>query len=861
MKAARLRTLRGLAVLFAVATLTYAGTWMYAVRQEPALGLGTRFDYSFRDASIHILATDPEGPAARAGLRVGDRIVAVDGESLRASQLPLLERLARGRPGAPIRLTVERDGAATADLTVTLEPRREQTGSLGGWLAFEVIRSFPLPFLVVGLAVLFLRTEDQNAWLLFLLFACFIASAPLLYFEASIPHGLRGFALAYKVMLGGIAPGLFLYLFSVFPSRSPLDARLPWLKHAWLFGSIGVALPLGVWVLAEGSSEPLGLLAERLGYVRVLSANLIAYFGGFGLGLLSLFWNARRAPDAEARRRSQVVLWSVLLAVLPGVTLEAVAASSQAGIGALPFWVWASAVIAVYLLPFFLAYAIVKHRVLEIPVLLRRSARYLLVQRGFLGLLLLLSVAVTLLFSVTIATYLESRTRAAMPLGIALGAAFGTALLWAGSRVQRRVRERIDRAFFRSAYDARNILQDLVERTRAATDRRELLALMQQHVHDALMPRSLAVYVREGGDLLRAQGDRIPPGLETLSARLPIVAELESRNRPWETSRLPLAADEATALGALDPECLVPMLGRDGQLGGLLVLGQRRSEEPYSGEDKRLLLSVASQAGLALESFRLAEQMAERLEAERRTSHEMALARQVQLGLLPQQAPSLDTLECAGDCVQTRAVGGDYFDFVDVEPGRLGLVLADISGKGFPAALLMASLQASLRSRPPAAFQQLPEQLQAVNQLLYRYSAPNRFATLFFGLYDDRSRLLRYVNCGHNPPMLLRSDGSLERLMPTAMVLGLLEPWESTTGEVDLGPGDLLAVYSDGVTEAFSDDDEEFGEERLLSILRQHHSQPLSPFVHSVIAAVQEWSGSFQEDDLTLLLARGRGGR
>ncbi len=849
--------MRGLAVLFAVASLTYAGTWMYAVRQEPSVDLGARLDHSFRDASLHILAVDAEGPAARAGLRVGDRVVAIDGESLR-TPLPLLERLARGQPGTPVRLTIERHGSPTTDIIVTLEPRREEAGSAGGRLAFEVIRSFPLPFLVVGLGVLFLRIEDKHAWLLSLLFGGFIASAPLLYFEAALPHGLRGFALAYKVVFNGIAPGLFLYLFSVFPSRSPLDTRLPWLKQAWLAGSIGVSLPLGLWVLADGSSEPLGLVAERLGYTRVLWANLITYFGGFGLGLVSLLWSSRRAPNAEARRRGRVVLWSVLLAVLPGFTLEAVAASTEAGIGTFPFWVWASAVIAVYLLPFFLAYAIVKHRVLEIPVLLRRSARYLLVQRGFLGLLLALSVGVTLAFSLAIATYLETRTRAAMPLGIVLGAAFGTLLLWAGSRVQRRVRERIDRAFFRSAYDARNILQDLAERTRAATDRRELLELMQQQVRDALMPRSLAVYVREPGDVLRAQGDRIPPGLETLSARLPIVTELQTRNRPWERSRRPLEAGGASELGALDPECLVPMLGRDGQLGGMLVLGERLSEEPYSGEDKRLLASVASHAGLALESFRLAEQMAERLEAERRASHEMALARQVQLRLLPQQAPSLDTLECAGDCVQTRAVGGDYFDFVDVEPGRLGLVLADISGKGFPAALLMASLQASLRSRPPEAFQQLPEQLSAVNQLLFRYSAPNRFATLFFGVYDDRSRVLRYVNCGHNPPILLRRDGSLERLMPTAMVLGLLEPWESTTGEVDLGPGDLLAVYSDGVTEAFSDDDEEFGEERLISILRRHQGQPLLPFVRSVIAAVQEWSGSLQEDDLTLLLARGR---
>src|SRR6185295_15935368 len=153
-----------------------------------------------------------------------------------------------------------------------------------------------------------------------------------------------------------------------------------------------------------------------------------------------------------------------------------------------------------------------------------------------------------------------------------------------------------------------------------------------------------------------------------------------------------------------------------------------------------------------------------------RAAHELELAQRVQRRLMPQERPPVASLEYSGRCLQARAVGGDYFDFLDLGPGRLGLVLADVSGKGFSAALLMAALQASLRSRDPEDMLDLPRQLRAVNQLLYRSSETNRFATLFIAVYDDRTRRVVYANCGHNPPLLLRRAGGVDRLDPTAPV-------------------------------------------------------------------------------------------
>ena len=179
------------------------------------------------------------------------------------------------------------------------------------------------------------------------------------------------------------------------------------------------------------------------------------------------------------------------------------------------------------------------------------------------------------------------------------------------------------------------------------------------------------------------------------------------------------------------------MVGRSGKMEGVLVLGRRLSDEPYSGEDRNLLASVGTQAGLALENIRLAESMASRLEVERRASHELEIARDVQAMLLPQGRVTVPTLDYAGQCFQARVVGGDFFDFMSVGT-RVALVLADISGKGISAALLMASLQANLRALYGQAVDDLAGTLQRVNQMFYDSTAPNHYATLFFGLYDAR---------------------------------------------------------------------------------------------------------------------------
>jgi phosphoserine phosphatase RsbU/P len=256
----------------------------------------------------------------------------------------------------------------------------------------------------------------------------------------------------------------------------------------------------------------------------------------------------------------------------------------------------------------------------------------------------------------------------------------------------------------------------------------------------------------------------------------------------------------------------------------------------------------------AMEAQRRA--VATKQEAERRAAHELEIAKHVQSRLFPQTLPPLNTLEYAGACIQARKVGGDYYDFLDLGDGRFGFVIADISGKGIAAALLMANLQANLRSLCTIAQQEPNHLMRSVNRLFCENTSDGAFATLFFGEYNDASRLLRYANCGHLPALILRRDGSVTRLDATATVLGIFRKWQCEVGECQLKVGDILALYTDGITESFDAAGDEFGESRLVDSLRRHREPSPRVALNNIVEEVLRFNPQEQHDDITLILAK-----
>jgi sigma-B regulation protein RsbU (phosphoserine phosphatase) len=245
-------------------------------------------------------------------------------------------------------------------------------------------------------------------------------------------------------------------------------------------------------------------------------------------------------------------------------------------------------------------------------------------------------------------------------------------------------------------------------------------------------------------------------------------------------------------------------------------------------------------------------------DSERRRKSELEIAANVQQKLFPHEVHHLGTVDYAGHCVAAREVGGDYYDFLDVNDQTVGFVLGDVSGKGVPAALLMANLQACFRSQERLALLQPAHVLETVNRHFFDSTAAERFATLFFGIYDDCTRGLRYVNCGHVAPLLLRASGELETLNPTATMLGAFRRWECTEQQISLSQGDTLLIYSDGVTEAEMPSGEDFGEDRLVRCLRENRGQSARSLVQAIVDSVSEFSHGSRYDDVTVVAIQGR---
>jgi sigma-B regulation protein RsbU (phosphoserine phosphatase) len=328
----------------------------------------------------------------------------------------------------------------------------------------------------------------------------------------------------------------------------------------------------------------------------------------------------------------------------------------------------------------------------------------------------------------------------------------------------------------------------------------------------------------------------------------------------WLYRESAVSDEDRAKLSQLQSELLLPLSTRD-KLLGFISLGPKLSDEPYSGTDVRLLKSVAVQTGLALENARLMSAIADEVAHRERLNREVEIAREVQERLFPQTLPPIVDIEYSGACRTALGVGGDYYDFLALPDGKLGVALGDVSGKGIAAALTMASLQASLRADAMRAGNDIAGLITRVNQMLYDASAEDRYATLFYAQYDPATRRLSYVNAGHCPPILLRSaakSGRVERLdQAGGTVVGLLKDCAYEQSEASLAPGDLLVIYTDGFSEAMNPDFTEWGEERLIESIVGCSGLPARGVITRIMQAADAFAaGAPQSDDMTLVVLR-----
>ena len=520
--------------------------------------------------------------------------------------------------------------------------------------------------------------------------------------------------------------------------------------------------------------------------------------------------------------------------------------------------------------PFSLAYVVLVQRALDVRVLIRIGTRYAFARASLLTLEVAVVLALVVRFLVPL--FAERRNlQTALPATILVTAGL-LALFTSRNRLSDRVQQWLDRKFFREAYNAELVLVELSEQVRRFTEAAPLMETVSRRVAEILHVRQVAIFLRgeQLFELQQAVGIAQNPAPKrpfAFDERSVTIRNLARSSRPATLYRekpdgwfLLADEDERATLDQLHAELLLPLPGRD-RLLGIMTLGPKRSEEAYSSTDLRLLQSVGTQTGLALEISEMAHTLARRDAEQQRVHREMEIAREVQERLYPQEMPVIEGLSLAGCCRPAQGIGGDYYDVFLMEEGLVGLAIGDISGKGVSAALLMSSLRAALRTVVMDRSHDLAAWMGKINQLVYDASAMHRYATFFFATYDPLSRLLRYVNAGHNPPLVVRPSGAV-LLDGGGTVIGLLKHARYREHQILLQPGDLLLLYTDGISEALAPDggeeeEEEWGEERMLAAARAGSCVEAATVLHRILAGADAFTGSApQHDDMTLLLMK-----
>ena len=657
-------------------------------------------------------------------------------------------------------------------------------------------------------------------------------------------------------------PTLFLFA-SIFPEERAFTRRPRLFGRFWTpgFGTLVfaphvfhfvVVLVLSAWQpqLNLHPTGALRYLAPVIGvgavFVRLFLLVHQAMFSlvnlGFGLAsMVLLFDSQRRAQVPRLKQQLRVIALGLsaclvcysLATSIPTLLNLRISEGLRSGL----------TIAALTLGPGSIAYSIVRYKFLDTKLLARRGILYALVSAALVGIYLLVIGRLNQMLSTVWG--IDSRVIEPVFLIMAL-ALFQPAIA--------RLEELLDRVFLKDPGDYRNVLRQLGRELQTTIDLETLLSRTIGTLAEAMLLRSAHIVALTGDEPVSHTGAGRALSTE---ARWQL-AEILPRMGGSQTSyRL---HDRVEGLGPADQEILaglgitliVPLRWRD-DLVGALLLGDKWTGTPHTSEDVTLLTALAGQVSVSLQNALL---LRDRV-AVARYEEELNLARQIQRTSLLSEFPVLPRCELHALYIPSKAVGGDFYDVVPTGDGGFLLAIADVSGKGMPAALLSAMLQASLRTQA-GSVSSLPAILRNINSLLYRSTATHQFATFFLAHIDGDCRRLEFSNAGHNWPVLMRPGGERLFLERGGTILGILEQVEYEEDRVPLEPGDRVVFYTDGISEAMNAEGEQFGEHRLCEVV-----QALPPgltaraIAEGVLAALDEFLGSVEpQDDMTLLVIR-----
>ncbi|MCD4700691.1 MAG: SpoIIE family protein phosphatase [Candidatus Aegiribacteria sp.] len=502
-------------------------------------------------------------------------------------------------------------------------------------------------------------------------------------------------------------------------------------------------------------------------------------------------------------------------------------------------------IIFLFLLPIPVSfiYAFRKYKLLDVEGKFKRGTRFIAVN----VILLIIFFGLLYLFGefVLKAVDINSQTPT-LVLGLALALVF--------MPTQRRIRTKIEDYFYPERSRLRNLLRDFLASSMVRTDEGSFWLNLQEKLAEGLSAEKIYPVLRISEDSRFVVGDDEPAPFSPSDRLIERLLSMENSillDEAVESGKISLTEEQIEWFMNRRCAVILPLVVKSG-LVGFLVISSKTNGEDFTSEELELLNSFSAQIALVAENIQL---LRERIEKQK-LEEQLRMARDIQKGLLPEDIPSVKGLEIEALIRFCLDVAGDYYDVITLSDGRVILAVGDVAGKGVGPALLMANLQASLRTTQEMGGS-LAESAEKINALIYDNTPSELFITFFMASIDPVTGRISYVNAGHNPPLLVRSDGRAERLSQGGLLFGVIRNAKYSEGIIDLKTGDTLLMYTDGVSEAMNADEEEFGEDRIISIVSESTQMTLEELLQNIEHSVEEFHGSSRySDDFTLLVVR-----
>ncbi len=817
-KITRLLGLALIAPLLALATIPVA----VHISQKP--------DFGFTVHQLEVRSLVKAGPADLAGLQAGDKILQVNGQPI-ADMVHWFAAMAGNYELTPVNFMINRTGLIS---TVTVSPRLPQ--QLG------MIRDFSmwvagLAFLVIGWWVFSLRKDlvARNFFALCIMFAFLLMDIP------DLPRVDYMLAKEYlRALLQLLMPAYFLRFFLQFPSprfRQSGSLRR-WrivLWPGWIIFALMVFLHLAF------PSEKVMVLMPGLELVAMIYSIIF-----FLAGLVVFTKRILRRDRPIQRTKMLVILGGLLAGLLPFMAAMIIATLNPEA--SLPQWQYLA--FSLLLVPVSFALSIMRYGALDKSFVLRISLIY-----GLLTVFVLLVYFVIVvglgqllagLFSVS--TY---------PVLLLVVAATSLTIL----PLRRFIQGWIDDTFYPGRRANRQAISHLGQDLTSLIDADEVIQALLGGLKNLFCPAGLTLYIHSGTDSANfnpyqlRSGARTPESTETLPPGSSLVLLLNRLRRPIfseEMEDLLFAGDtDPGSLGLLtrlNVNLLVPLISAN-RLLGFLAFATKSSGALYTQEDLSHLSNFAVQAGSLLESRLLYQESLER----KRTETELELARTIQHGLLPGEPLETDYFVIAGHQESCRKVGGDYFDYFMRSDETVGFALADVSGKGIPAALHMTSLRVAFRQEAEA--EELPHLvIKRLNNTVYNLVASGQFICFFYGIWEPKSGILTYCNAGCELPILMSPHRSYNQsLRKGGPVLGVTDDFDYLQGTIQLEPQDRLFLYTDGLTDQQNEDGEFFGLTRLQDLLGKNDEDTPVHLLERIFSSINAFGGPERTDDMTAI--------